>query len=110
MLLLFVANGITLIVLVNIGRRLEPAANQSANTYSALNFASYLLAGWIHSFSRVSIRSFWEDIRSSAINAGGAWEGLESFPWEEAGRSYYSSSDEEQKGDDDGIIYVILVY
>ena len=55
--LLFVANDITLIVLVNIGRRLEPAANQSANKYSALDFASYLLAGWIHSFSRVSIGS-----------------------------------------------------
>ena len=29
--ILFVAKDVTLIVLVNIGRRLEPAANQSAN-------------------------------------------------------------------------------
>ena len=107
MLLLFVANGITLIVLVNIGRRLEPAANQSANRILfSRGLASSLLAGWIHSFSRVSIRSLWEDILSSACNAGGAWDGLESLPWEEAGRIYYSSCDEGRKGEDDGIIYI----
>ena len=59
MLLLFVANDITLIVLVNIGRRLEPAANQSANSILLPRSLGYsLLAGWIHSFSRVSMRSF----------------------------------------------------